>query len=257
MRPIAWMSITILLFLFSHSHALAFDHKHAAWDRLLSKHVRWISDGYASQVDYAGFKKDRAELKKYLKQLSSVSIRDFNSYSRDQRLAFLINSYNAFTIELILTKYPEIESIKDLGSIFTSPWKIKFFTLLGKKRHLDEIEHDMIRRPGVYDEPRIHYAVVCAAIGCPGIRNEAFTAGKLENQLEDSLKRFLSDKSRNRYNRDSGEIEISKIFKWYRGEFEQNRDGLRGFLGRYADGELPEKISYQRYDWSLNGRPPE
>lgn len=245
----------------------SFDHQHAAWDRLLTKHVKWISGGSASQVDYGGFKKDRQDLKKYLDDLSSVNQQAFDTWTRDQRLAFLINAYNAFTVELILTRYPDLESIRDLGSFFSSPWKKRFFVLLGARRHLDEIEHEMIRKPGVYDEPRIHFAVVCAAIGCPGIRNEAFTADRLDAQLEDSLKRFLSDRSRNRFNDREDRIEVSKIFKWYRVDFEPGRgpfSSLENFFSKYAktltqNESHREKIKTRKvdihfldYDWKLN-----
>ncbi|MGD8911013.1 MAG: DUF547 domain-containing protein, partial [Chromatiales bacterium] len=94
------------------------------------------------------------------------------------------NPYNAFTIELILTKYPGIESIKELGGLFRSPWKRRFFTLLGERRHLDNLEQDMIRAFGVFDEPRIHFALNCASIGCPMLRNEAYVAERLDLQLE-------------------------------------------------------------------------
>jgi hypothetical protein len=100
---------------------------------------------------------------------------------------------------LILTKYPELESIKDLGSVFSSPWKKKFFSLLGQERSLDDIEHGMIRAPGAFDDPRIHAGVVCASIGCPMLRPEAFTPEKLDAQLDDGMKRFLADGTRNRH----------------------------------------------------------
>jgi hypothetical protein len=245
--------------------ALAFDHQ--PWDRLLKNHVRWINQGVASQVDYAGFQKDSAQLNRYLADLSGVGQTEFDRWSRDERLAFLINAYNAFTIQLVLTRYPGIASIKDLGSVFQSPWKKRFFRLLGKRRHLDEIEHDMIRKPGVYDEPRIHAAVVCASIGCPALRDEAFLATRLDRQLEDSFRRFLSDKSRNRYNSNSGALEVSKIFDWYQEDFSKGYLGftsLQTVFGKYADllatrpqdrqrirrGVAP--IEYLNYDWDLN-----
>ncbi len=247
------------------SQAWAFDHQ--PWDQLLKKHVRWINQGVASQVDYAGFQKDAAQFNQYLTDLAGVSQSDFNGWSRDAQLAFLINAYNAFTIQLVLTRYPDVKSIKDLGSVFQSPWKKRFFTLLGKERHLDEIEHDMIRKPGVYDEPRIHVAVVCASIGCPALRDEAFAAIQLDRQLEDSLRRFLSDKSRNRYDSNSGALEVSKIFDWYEEDFSKGYGGFtspRTVFGKYADllanrpedrqrirsGEVP--IKFLNYDWTLN-----
>jgi len=244
-----------------------FDHNHTIWDNLVSRHVHWISGGNASRVDYKGFKKERSKLTEYLKMLSSVAGSTFNSWTRDQRLVFLINAYNAFTVELILTKYPDLKSVKDLGTLFSSPWKKKFFSLYGKARSLDEIEHDLIRRPGIYDEPRIHFVLVCAAIGCPGLRNDAITPEKLNEQLEDSLRRFLSDKSRHRYNPSQGTLEVSKIFKWYKKDFEDSGVGessLESYLAKYADilafteqgrtriAGRSVPLKYLDYDWGLN-----
>ena len=248
--------------------AAAFDQQHEAWDRLLKQHVVWTNGGTASQVDYAGFKQDKAALQRYLDALSSVSEAEFAGWSRDQRLAFLINASNAFTVDLILSKYPNLDSIKDLGGLFQSPWKKRFFTLLGKQRHLDEIEHGMIREPGVYDEPRIHFAVNCASIGCPALRPEAYVADRLDRQLEDNMQRFLADASRNRYNPNTGKLEASKIFDWY-GEDFQGRGGFGSVLDVFANyaellADTPEAqrririkaaaLDYLDYDWGLNGR---
>jgi len=263
-----WFLVYPFILILSYGQAaMAFDHQHTAWDQLLKEHVVWIGDGHASRVNYAGFQRDREQLSAYLATLSAVERSEFDSWASNERLAFLINAYNAFTVELILTRYPDLTSIKDTGSLLSSPWKKRFFQLLGKKRHLDDIEHGLIREKGVYDEPRIHFAVVCAAIGCPGLRHEAFVADRLDRQLEDSLVRFLSDKSRNRYNADTGTLEVSKIFDWYKGDFSQRDRGytsLETFFGKYADllaesdtgktnirsGSV--KIRYLDYDWTLN-----
>lgn len=244
----------------------AFDHSHADWDQLLQQHVYWNAAGTASTVDYTAFKRQQGELDKYLSTLSAVSLKNYSGWQKAQQLAFLLNAYNALTIKLILSQYPDLRSIKDLGSLFSSPWKKKFFTLLGKQRNLDEIEHAMIRQPGAFDDPRIHAAVICASIGCPGIRNEAFVADRLDGQLEDSLRRFLSDHSRNRYNAETGRMEISKIFAWYGDDFVDYRGhpSVASFLGDYADllsadkteqlrikaGEAP--LEFLDYDWRLN-----
>lgn len=259
--------LSILLIWLTTTSALAFDNQHTTFDRLLKKHVHWDAAGVASKVDYAGFQQDWAAFEPYLDELSAVGLREFNSWSKPARLAFLINAYNAYTIQLILTSYPEISSIKDLGSLFSSPWSKQYFTLLGAKRSLDNIEHDMIRVPGVYDDPRIHFAVVCASIGCPGLRNEAFTGQRLEQQLEGSTKRFLSDSSRNRYNPQSNRLEISRIFDWYGDDFAggfRDHESVGAFLGDYAEQLSPVAADQQRikaggleitflnYDWSLN-----
>ncbi|HEX3062823.1 MAG TPA: DUF547 domain-containing protein, partial [Usitatibacter sp.] len=178
--------------------AAAFDHGYAAWGALLEKHVRYLPEGNSSRVDYAGMARDGTKLAAVLGDFQKVTRAEFDAWTQPQREAFLINAYNAFTIAKVLTRYPGLRSIRDFGSIFGNPWKDRFFRLLGEERSLDDIEHGMLRREGVYDEPRVHFAVVCASVGCPMLRDEAFTAARLEEQLEDGMRRFLSDRSRNR-----------------------------------------------------------
>jgi hypothetical protein len=246
---------------------LAFDQSHATWDMLLKRHVVIEQNGSASRVDYAGFRADQPALHGYLDDLSSVTANEYQAWSREQKLAFLINAYNAFTINLVLTRYPDLKSIKDLGWVLQSPWKKTFFTLLGAPRSLDDVEHGLIRAPGAFDEPRIHFAVNCASIGCPMLRAEAFAATRLDAQLEDGVRRFLGDRSRNRYDVSARELRISRIFDWYKADFESGSRGITSvpaFLAPYADvladgaearallrqSQIP--IHYLDYDWSLN-----
>ena len=246
-----------------------FDQSHKAFDDLLKKHVTLISNGNASQISYAGVGRDHAALKGYLEAVSAVPEAAYKSWNKNQQLAFLINAYNAFTIELILSKYPNLKSIRDLGGTFSKPWGLKFFKLFGKETTLDNIEHDMIRADGVFNDPRIHVAVVCASIGCPMLRNEVFTAEKIDAQLEDGMQRFLSDKSRNRYNAETKKLEISKIFDWYKKDFAKGYKGfasLEATLGKYADRLTADavaqaeikagkvSITYLDYDWNLNDK---
>lgn len=240
-----------------------FDHNYSTWNALLQKHVKWMPDNKQSRVDYAGFQKDRETLKQVLSQWSTVSQTEFNAFNKNQQMAFLINAYNGFTIELILTKYPKIKSIKEIGGVFSSPWKQEFFTLLGKKHHLDWIEHEQLRPR--YNDPRVHAAVNCASIGCPALRNEAFTANQLNAQLNDGMRRFVADPSRNRVK--NGELQISPIFKWFAEDFEKGHQGFKEvkdvfakwakemsdspeIIDRIASKSLP--IVYSDYDWSLN-----
>ena len=225
-RLIRIMACAGLLSVLATSPAAAFDHRHAAWTSLLEKHVAWNRAGTASSADYAGFARERGELQRYLQALSAVTRDEFDRWSRDEQLAFLINAYNAFTVELILTEYPDIDSIRELGSLFSSPWKKTFFRLLGEEQHLDGIEHELIRGSGRYDEPLIHFAVNCASIGCPALRDEAFVADRLDAQLLDQTRRFLADRSRNRFDRQANRLEVSSIFDWYEEDF---RQGWRGY----------------------------
>ena len=245
----------------------AFDHSYAAWDALLHKHVKYTQNGNASRVDYAGFNRDHAQLKAVLDDDQKVTRQEFDSWTKPQQEAFLINAYNAFTVELILSKYPDVQSIRDLGSFLAKPWAKKFFKLFGEESYLDFIEHEMLRKDGVYNEPRVHVAVVCASIGCPMLRNDAFTPEKLEGQLEDGMRRFLSDRTRNRYNPQTKKLELSKIFDWYGKDFEKGNKGytsVKATMAKYADllAQSPEDreavrsqkadIAFLDYDWSLN-----
>ncbi|MGE5338784.1 MAG: DUF547 domain-containing protein [Gemmatimonadota bacterium] len=247
--------------------AQSFDHSHAAWTALLARHVTLISNGNASRVDYRGFAADRAALQSYLKALSAVTAAEFAGWTKAQQFAFLANAYNAFTVEKILTRYPDLKSIRDFGRVFGNPWKDEFFTLLGARHSLDWIEHDMLRAPGRYDDPRVHVAVNCASIGCPMLANQAFTADRLDAQLDDLFRRFMSDRTRNRYDPRTRTVELSPIFEWYRKDFELGHKGfasLQDVVAKYADqladtaadrqalrsGTVP--IRFLDYDWSLN-----
>jgi uncharacterized protein DUF547 len=254
--------------------AQEFDHAHRAWTALLKKHVVLIDRGRAAQVRYAGFARDRPALKSYLDSLSKVTEQEFEGWSKAQRAAFLINAYNAFTVEKILTRYPDIKSIWDFGRIFGNPFKDRFFSLLGSESFLDRIEHATLRKPGAYDEPRVHFAVNCASIGCPMLREEAYVAERLDAQLEEQAVRFLSDRSRNRYNPENGRLEVSKIFDWFKEDWESGYRGLDGkasairsreeYFARYAAllADTPEhrrriqdqkaELRFLDYDWTLN-----
>lgn len=241
------------------------DFEHGVWDNLLRKNVVVLSGGQATQVDYQGMLDKRGELQGYLESVSQVSEQRFDSWDKDSQLAFLINVYNSWTVEFILTKYPDLASIKDLGSFFSSPWKKKIVNLFGVKKSLDEVEHDMIRKSGRYNDPRIHFAVNCASIGCPALRAEAYTGEHLQRQLEEATSLFLNDRSRNRL---SGEtLEVSSIFKWYRKDFEKGWLGYTSlsqfFISRSEELQLNQKqqqklqngeiiIEFLSYDWSLN-----
>jgi hypothetical protein len=237
-------------------HAQDFDHAHKAWDALLKKHVVLLEGGKASQLRYAAMAQERASLKQYLDTLAKVAEANFNSWSTPEQVAFLINAYNAYTVEKILTRYPNIKSIWDFGKFFGNPFKDRFFTLLGRRMSLDELEHEILRKR--YREPRVHYAVNCASVGCPMLREEAYVAERLDLQLEEQARRFLSDRSRNRVR--NAKLEVSKIFDWFKEDFEPRERYFAPYAEllsenpqerqKIAAGTLP--ISFLDYDWSLN-----
>ncbi|HCE41047.1 MAG: DUF547 domain-containing protein [Alcanivorax sp.] len=262
MRPSRWLFVLLLVFWASAPAGADAGFDHGAWNTLLQEHVEWRRDGVASVVDYDGFAADRDALRAYLDALGSLSEAGFQRLDRDARLAFLINAYNAFTVELILRQTPRPDSIRDIGSIFRGPWKQRFFTLLGEERTLDELEHEMIRgNPALMDE-RIHFAVNCASVGCPALRPEAYTGARLDAQLADATHRFLSDRQRNRFR--DGTLEVSPIFDWYESDFDAAADGLGAWLANHGDAlALPDAarseardgdldIDFLDYDWSLN-----
>lgn len=262
------MKLTILLCIISlvgcwSPKAQAFDHN--LLNVLLKKHVQIINNGNSTQVNYAGIAKEQDILQQYLQQMSTITVTEFDNWPQNEQLAFLINAYNAWTVALILTKYPDLSSIKDLGSFFQSPWKKNFIPLLGKERSLDDIEHNLIRGSGRYNEPRIHFAVNCASVGCPALRAAVYRGDQLEEQLENATKNFLQDHQRNRY--ENATLKISSLFKWYKKDFAQGWRGaktLDQFLALYHDSlQIPANhlarlkngdinIVYLEYDWQLN-----
>jgi len=244
-----------------------FDHNHAAWSRLVKSLVVVQRGGRASQVRYAGFLEQRGALQDYLRQLSSVPRTVFEAFTRTQQMAFLINTYNAFTVELILTRYPRLVSIKDLGNWMSTPWKQRWITLLGETVSLDDIEHGMLRKRGVYDDPRVHFAVNCASIGCPMLREEAYVPERIDQQLDAQMHRFMGERERNRWNPKTEQLELSRIFDWYAEDFRLGHQGihsLQGLAARFADalaeGEVARArirstqvlVTYLDYDWRLN-----
>lgn len=264
----SFIFLVCLLCTMSHAQSRTADSDvqlHHPWHTLLSQHVTSIDNGNSSAVDYQGFKENRASLNAYLTQLSQISEQTFDAWPNTTQLAFLINAYNAWTVEFILTEYPSISSIKELGSFFRSPWNKTFIPLLGKTRSLNDIEHELIRGSDRYNDPRIHFAVNCASIGCPALREEAYTGAKLEQQLSEQTQRFLRDKSRNYVKNNS--LYLSSIFKWYREDFEKSFRGSQStqqFLSLYAPSltlTAPQKtalkeqkmtIKYLDYNWKLN-----
>jgi len=220
---------------------------HSLYAGLLKKYVK---DGV---VNYQGFKDEESVLDKYLKVLEEV---DSKILSRDEKFAFYINAYNAWTIKLILSGYPGIKSIKDMGNLFKSPWKKKISRIDGKIITLDDIEHNILRPR--FKDPRVHFAINCAAKSCPPLRSEPYRVSDLEQQLDEMTRAFINDRENNRL--EGHALYVSSIFKWFKEDF--NKD-IIGFFLKHAKGDLKEqlearrgkiKVNYLDYDWSLNGK---
>ena len=217
---------------------------HQQWDKLVKKYVN-----EAGMVNYKGFQKDKSEFDAYLKTLSDNAPQ--KNWDEKDQIAYWINAYNAFTIDLILQHYP-VKSIKDIGGKIykiNTAWDIKFIKIGGEKYDLNNIEHKFLRRK--FDDPRIHFAIVCASMSCAKLRREAYTGDKLEAQLEDQGKDFLNDKSKNNITADKAQL--SKYFSWYKGDFTK-KGSLTDFINKYSKTKITDntKISSLDYNWSLN-----
>jgi len=254
------MRLSAILFLAAlNAQAQTFDHAHRPWDALLKRHVVLLDGGKASQLHYAGVAAERHALKAYLDSLSKVDKKEFEAWSRPEQMAFLINAYNGFTVEKILMRYPDIRSIWDFGKVFGNPFRDEFFMLLGSRRSLDWIEHEVLRKR--YREPRIHFAVNCASVGCPMLREEAYVAARLEAQLEQQARRFLSDRTRNRLR--DGRLEVSRIFDWFKEDFEPREKYFAPYADALSDDDKGREaissgkavLRFLEYDWSLNDAP--
>jgi uncharacterized protein DUF547 len=251
-----------------------FDQSHSIYDSLLKKYV------HNGRVDYKGFISSDEEFNTYLKQLGSVSESDYVNWSREEKLAFWINAYNAFTIKAVIEHYP-IERNVSLARIIypknsirqiNGVWDKLQFQAVGKMVTLNEIEHGILRKE--FKEPRIHFAIVCASLGCPDLRNEAYRANVIDEQLEKAATEFINNPQKGvRINPADGKVRLSKIFNWFGGDFigkyesaELFKDrspkerAVLNFVRKYLKSEEERrflegnnfKISYLDYDWSLN-----
>lgn len=211
---------------------------HSIWDALLRKHVN-----PQGMVDYAALRSDRAELQRYLNELSSSTPQP--DWPEMEQLVYWINAYNAFTIQLILEHYP-VKSIRDIDN--GNPWDVKWIQLGGKTYSLNQIENDIIRPQ--FNEPRIHFAVNCAAKSCPPLLNRAWTAAIAERFLEAQTLAFINNPA---YNTLSAEkAEVSQIFNWYGADF----GDVRAFINQYAKTpvDATTTLQFKSYDWALNAQ---
>lgn len=220
---------------------------HSIWDDLAKKHIN--DEGL---VDYKAFKEDVKTLDSYLAMLGENPPKD--SWSKDEKMAYWINAYNANTVKLILDYYP-VKSIKDIGSkiqvpFVSTPWAKKFIRIGNETMSLDNIEHGTLRKD--FDEKRIHFALVCAAMSCPRLRNEAYTAEKLDAQLDEQGQDFINNPAKNRI--DPKKAQLSKYFDWYKGDWKDNDKSVMYWVNRYSKTKINKDtdISFLNYNWALN-----
>ena len=248
MKPL----LACLLFAAFAARAVAFDHAHARLAKVLATHV---TDG---AVDYAALKSSPAGLAAYLDELAAVKEAEFKAWKQPQQLAFLLNLYNAATLRLITDHYP-VKSIKDTGSLFKGPWKQEIVRLWGRTTTLDEVEHGILRAR--YAEPRVHFALVCAAKSCPPLRSEPYVADTLDAQLTDQARRFFAQPAKNRVEAATDTLWLSPIFDWFRADFTKDGRTLEEFVAPFfgvADAKRIRagglRVKFTDYDWSLNAK---
>ncbi|RFC53166.1 DUF547 domain-containing protein [Brumimicrobium aurantiacum] len=220
-------------------------HKHQKWDALTKEYV--TKDGF---VRYKGFIKDSTKLNAYLEELAENHPND--KWTSAQKKAYWINAYNAFTIQLIIRNYP-VKSIKDLGgSIYrvNTAWDIKFIHLGDETYDLNNIEHNILRKE--WEDARVHAVVNCASVSCPALRQGAFTAKNLEAQMDEQMRKFINDKTKNTISEDKAKV--SSLFTWFAGDFKDNAPSVIAYINKFSDVKIkPDaEITYQDYDWSLN-----
>ena len=233
---------------------------HSKWADVLKEHVEdeW--------VDYAAIKKNTSQLGAYLADLAKADLRKLD---RDEQIALYVNAYNAFTVKLITEYYPDIESIRDIpdGIFSRKRWKDKRWVIGRRTYSLGEIEHDVLRSK--FNDPRVHYALNCASVSCPPLWGEPYEGENLDEQLDAAAKAFQINPKGLRVNRARRIVHLSRIYDWYRKDFEKAAGSVIRYVARYAPRETAEflvanekdlKIRYMDYDWRLNdvkNRPPE
>ena len=244
---IQWMAAFCVLALTGASAAAAGPVDNRLYAELLQHYV------HGGAVDYKGLKSEEEKLDRYLNVLENVNSA---TLLRPEQFSFYINAYNAWTLKLVLTGYPGVKSIKDLGGLFKSPWKKKLCRLDGRVMTLDDIEHGILRPK--FADPRVHFAIVCASKSCPPLIPVPYHGSILDEQLDAAARAFINDPRSNRFR--DGTLYISRLFKWFAEDF--GNDPI-GFIQRYATGKLkaqlqqakkPLKIAYLDYDWSLNAK---
>lgn len=236
----------------------SFDHGHAAWTVLLRAHVE------PTGVDYAGFEQDRPALEAYLRTLEAVTPAQLAAFTREQRLAFWIDAYNAYTVHLVASKHP-VPSIRNLGTLFEKVWDKDFVPLghlapeqAGKRLSLSEIE-ELILRPR-FEDARVHAALHRAARSGPALRPEAYVAERLAEQLDEAARAWLRDPNLNRFDRTATTVFLSELFRWHAADFARDAGSVQAWVARFAPADEASwigrarrlEVRYLEFDWSLD-----
>lgn len=223
-----------------------FDHSHRLYGKVLNEYV------YDGLVDYSALQSSPELLNAYLNNLGNIHRAEFDLWTENEQKAFLINLYNAAILKFIIDHYP-VSSVKKMGDWFSSPWKDKFVQLFGEITTLDFIEHELLRKN--FNDPRIHFALVGAAKGYPPLGNKPYTAKKINKELREQGKLFMSQPEKNSIDRENSTLYLSPIFKWFKDDFKVRARTLNAFVSNYFPGRpnlRNYKIKYTDFDWSLN-----
>lgn len=223
----------------------AFDH--SKFDAILKTYV---NDGF---VEYSKLKENKEDLSKFRSYLGDLNSAKVENFDRNEKLAFWINAYNAYTIDLIINNLP-IASIKNIGNFFNGPWDQNICKAGRETYTLNHIEHKILRVD--FQEPRIHFAIVCASISCPKLLSTAFTKQNIEELLDIGAKNFINDSTKNMFDAKENILMASKIFSWFGEDFD-SMGGTIGVWNKYTKTQqIPKNsdIDFIDYDWSLNGK---
>ena len=230
---------------------------HSAWSAWLDRFVVTSADGINRVAYRRVAADDHQALQSYIRSLAAL---DISTYSRAEQFAYWVNLYNALTVDVILEHYP-VQSIREIKSGFFSfgPWGLELVTIEGQALTLDDIEHRILRP--IWQDARIHYAVNCAALGCPNLQSQAFTAANAEALLETAARDFVNHPRGAQI--EDGRLVVSSIYDWFEEDFGGNDRGVIAHLKTYADAELRaalskvDRIGDDRYDWQLNDALPQ
>ncbi|MDJ0765305.1 MAG: DUF547 domain-containing protein [Myxococcota bacterium] len=233
-----------------------FDHTHQQWQGLLKTYVK------SGTVDYAAWHRGGQDrLDQYLATLAAVCKKDYKKWNKRNKIAYWINLYNAHTIKLVLDNFP-VKSLQNVGAKPGSAWeekRIPLAKLEGKTLSLGDVENEILRKR--FTEPRIHFALVCAAKSCPILISEAYQGQKLNTQLKRQTRQFLNDSSKNRYDAANKTLYLSKIFEWYGKDFVDNVPSVAAYVAPHMSHQAVEDVAagqvnveFLHYDWALNGR---
>ena len=230
---------------------------HREWQAILDGYLRTDDPSGIHRFDYGGLKANAADRERLQRYLAHLEVVDPRLYSRDEQMAYWINFYNALTVETVVEGYP-VDSIREIhrGIVpWAGPWGDERATVAGQRLTLDNMEHDILR--ALWRDPRIHYAVNCASLGCPNLAPMVFTAGRLEEMLEDTARDYVNHPRGVTLRDDAGAV-LSSIYTWFQDDFGGSEAGVIEHLLRYAEPELAARLASfdgaldYEYDWSLN-----